>query len=145
MAVFKSQPVEISAPAETVFDRLSDLDSLKTILANVPADKIPADQKEMFDAVRITSDSISFPAGPVGELTLKLHEKIRPTLISLVGEGTPVALTLSLNMFPISPDQTEGVVSVDIAIPAMLKPMVSGPLQKMVDQFATMLPAVARQ
>jgi hypothetical protein len=44
-----------------------------------------------------------------------------------------------MDITPILPTQCKGKVTIDIQIPAMLKPMVSGPLQKMTDQFGQML------
>ena len=143
MANFKSPTADINAPAQVVFDRLSDLNNLKELMAKVPEDKIPADQRDMFNAVRIESDSITFPAGPVGEIKLQMAEKISPRLIKLVGVGTPVDLSLSLEIDAIDDTRSNGTVNVDIAIPAMLKPMVAGPLNNLVTQFAQLLPAVA--
>lgn len=143
MANFKSEITNINAPAQVVFERLSNLNNLKDLMAKVPEDKIPADQREMFNAVRVEADSISFPAGPVGEITLRMAEKVEPTLIKLAGVGTPVDLSLSLDINPIDENSCTGCVNVDIAIPMMLKPMVSGPLNKLVAQFAQLLPAVA--
>jgi hypothetical protein len=139
MAIYKSQIQPIAAPAEAVFDKLSDLSSLKTLLENVPQSAIPADKKEMFDAVRVTADTISFPAGPVGELTMKLTRRERPTLLVLEGLGAPVALSMSLEIGIISEQASEACVVIDIAIPPMLKPMIGGTLQKMADQFGEFL------
>lgn len=139
MAVFKSDIQPVQASAEAVFDKLSNLSNLKNLLAQVPESAIPADQKDMFDAVRVTDDSISFPAGPVGELTLQLTRKERPTLIVLEGIGAPVALSMNLEIGIVTPDTCEAVVALDIAIPAMLKPMIGGTLQKMADQFGEMI------
>lgn len=143
MAVFKSPTANINAPAEVVFERLSNLENLKTLMAKVPEDKIPEDQREMFNAVKVTADTISFPAGPVGEITLRMDTKEPFSLIRLVGVGTPVDLSLALDIEAQGNDASQGTVTVDIAIPAMLKPMVAGPLNKLVSQFAQMLPAVA--
>ncbi|MDE6010926.1 MAG: SRPBCC family protein [Muribaculaceae bacterium] len=139
MAVFKSQIQTVQAPAEAVFDKLSDLSNLKSLLAQVPADAVPADQKDMFEAIRVTEDSISFPAGPVGELTMRMTRKERPTLITLEGVGAPVALSMNLEIGIVAADVCEAVVAIDIAIPAMLKPMIGGTLQKMADQFGEMI------
>lgn len=143
MAIFQSPVADINAPAQVVFDRLSNLNNLKELMARVPEDKIPADQRDMFNAVKVDSDSITFPAGPVGEITLRMAEKVEPKLIKLVGVGTPVNLSLSLDIDSVDETHSTGRVNVDIAIPAMLKPMISGPLNKLVTQFAQLLPAVA--
>lgn len=142
MAEYKSRPSLIQAPAEAVYSRLSNLSNLKSLMDNVPASAIPDDKKEMFDAVKVTDDTISFPAGPVGELTLRMAEKKEPVLIRLVGEGSPVALSLRLDITPKSESSCEACVVIDIAIPAMLKPMIGGTIQKMADQFGQVLGAL---
>ncbi|MDE5843209.1 MAG: SRPBCC family protein [Muribaculaceae bacterium] len=139
MAVYKSSGRAVFAPAAAVYNKLSDLNGLKGLIDNIPADVVPEDKQELLAGVRITSDSISFPAGPVGEITLRVAEKIEPSLISLEGVGTPVALNLRLELAGIAASECEAVVALDIAIPPMLKPMVGGSLQKMVDQFADII------
>ncbi len=136
MAIFKSKPTGVNASAEAVYNKLSDLSNLKSLIEKIPDSAVPEDKKEMLQGIKITEDSISFPAGPVGELNLKVAEKVPPTLIKLEGIGTPVALTLSLNIAIISSDLCEACVVFDIAIPAMLAPMIGGTIQKMADQFA---------
>lgn len=142
MAIFKSTPSLVNASAEAVFNKLSDLSNLKSMMARIPESSIPEDKKEMFDAVRITDNSIIFPAGPVGEITLRMAEKVEPTLIKLVGVDTPVALSLSLLIAILSSDTCEVCVEFDIAIPAMLKPMIGGTIQKMADQFSQVITAI---
>lgn len=139
MAEFKSEETPINAPAEKVFGKLSNLESLGEALRNVPEDQIPADQKDLFDKVRITPDTISFPAGPVGDLTLQMTRRESPSLIQLEGVGSPVPMTLSLRIRPITEVNCTAQAAIDLQIPAMLKPMVSGPLNKMMSQFADML------
>jgi len=139
MAEFKSEDTPIKASAEAVYKKLSNLEGLKELLSQVPEDKIPADQKQLFDQVVITADSISFPAGPVGNITLRLTETVEPTFIKLEGVGTPVPMALMLRIFPATEVSCQVRVEIDLQIPAMLKPMVSGPLKKMMEQFAQML------
>lgn len=71
MALYKSHTQQIPAPAEAVFDKLSDLSNLRQLLESIPESAVPADKREMFDAVRVTDQTITFPAGPVGELTMR--------------------------------------------------------------------------
>ena len=139
MAVYKSSGRAVFAPAAAVYNKLSDLNGPKGLIDNIPADVVPEDKTELLAGVRITSDSISFPAGPVGEITLRVAEKIEPSLISLEGVGTPVALNLRLELAGIAASECEAVVALEIAIPPMLKPMVGGSLQKMVDQCADII------
>ncbi|MDE7402803.1 MAG: SRPBCC family protein [Muribaculaceae bacterium] len=139
MALYKSENVSISASADRVFDKLSNLEGLGELIKKVPEDKVPADQRAMLEQVVVTPQTITFPGGPVGDVTLRLAETVRPTLIKMEGEGTPVPMSLMLHVSPISDELCEARVEIDINIPMMLKPMVNGPLQKLVDQFAVML------
>lgn len=144
MATYNSEEILLMAPAGAVYSKLSNLDNLRSLLEKVPADKIPADKLEMFNSISVTPDSVTVPGGPVGALTFRMKEKVEPTLIKLAGEGLPpgIALSLSLHITPEGESTSKAKVTIDISIPAMLKPMVSGPLQKMADQFGQVLRAI---
>lgn len=139
MADFKSKETVLNANADAVYKKLSNLEGLGKMLSEIPEDKVPADQKEMLAQVKVTPDSISFPAGPAGNLTMKLAECVEPTLIRLEGVDAPVPMSMSMHIFPIDDHACQAQVEVNLQIPAMLKPMVSGPLNKLVEQFAQML------
>lgn len=126
-------------PASTVFEKYSDLEGLGELLKNVPEGYASADQMQMLSQIRVTSDTIVIPGGPVGEITLRVVEKQTPTLIRLEGVGTPVPLGMSLHIVPLTPETCETYVRIDLQIPAIMKPMVNGPMQKMVDQFGQMM------
>ena len=126
-------------PASTVFEKYSDLEGLGELLKNVPEGYASADQMQMLSKIRVTSDTIVIPGGPVGEITLRVVERQAPTLIRLEGVGTPVPLGMSLHNVPLTPETCETYVQIDLQIPAIMKPMVNGPMQKMVDQFGQMM------
>ncbi len=142
MATYKSDEVPLKASAENVFNRLSNLEALKGLLEQVPADQIPADKKEMFDNIRLTADTIELPGGPVGAIKLRVVERKAPSRITLKGEGTPVPLQLQLDIHPVDDASCRAQAKVDIEIPMMLKPMISGPMQKMTEQFASVLRSI---
>lgn len=139
MAEYKSAETPIKASAEAVYRKLSNLEGLKELLGRVPEEQVPADQRDLFNQIQITPDTISFPAGPVGDLTLRLTETVEPTFIKLEGVGTPVPMALMLHIHPSTEVSCSVQVEIDLQILAMLKPMVSGPINKMVSQFAEML------
>ncbi len=142
MAVYKSNEVALTASAEKVFSKLSNLEGLGEILKNVPDSMIPDDKRQMLEQITVTNDSISFPAGPVGALTLRVVEKIAPSLIRLEGENSPVPLSMSMHIYPTGEDTSDGQVEIDIKIPALLKPMIGGTMQKMVDEFSQVLRSI---
>lgn len=139
MATYKSEKIKLAYPAETVFSKFSNLEGLSDLLSGLPTDQIPDDKKAMLDKVKVGADTISFPGGPVGDITLRVVERQAPNLIRLEGQGTPVPLSLTLHVLTLSPETSEAYVVIDVQIPALLKPMVNGPLQQMADQFGTML------
>lgn len=143
MAIYKSSDVVLPTPAETVFSKLSNLENLKDILGKIPADKIPEDKRDIFEKITITPDSISVPGGPVGSLTFRMAEKVEPSLIKLNAEGTPIPLSLGMHVSPDGDSSSKAYVEIDIDIPAMLKPMVGGQIQKMADQFGEVLKAIS--
>ncbi len=142
MATYKCDEVTLKTSAENVFERLSNFESLKTLLAQIPEDQIPADKKEMFDSIRLSNDSIELPGGPVGSIRLKVVERTAPSRITLKGEGTPVPLQLQLDIHPVDDSACRAQAKVDLEIPAMLRPMISGPMQKMTEQFANVLRSI---
>lgn len=138
----KSEKKIVDAPASVVYEKLSNLENLKQLLDNLPADQIPEDKRQMFENLQITSDTISIPGGPVGAVKLRVTDKMPNSLIQLSGEGTPVAMYMRLEIEDKGASQCEVQVSMSLDIPVMLKPMVSGPLKKVVDQFIQVLGAI---
>lgn len=143
MSTYSSDTVHLSASAESVYSKFSNLENLKNILQNVPEGKLPDDQKAMLQQISITADSITVPGGPVGSLTFKVVEKKEPSLVKLEAEGSPIALGIALHITPGTPDSCTAKAEIDIALPAMLKPMVGGQIQKMADQFGQMLKSIS--
>ncbi|MBD5212457.1 MAG: hypothetical protein HDS74_08605 [Bacteroidales bacterium] len=144
MAEYKSDEIALQGSAECVYGKLSNLEALRTLLDKVPEDQIPQEQKKMFEEIRITPETITIPAGagPIGEFTLRKEGCIEPNLVRLVGEGLPVALALMLEIKPVSDSESLGRVVVDMDVPMLLKPMISGPINKLIAQIAGFLPAL---
>lgn len=139
MANYRSEDVTLGVSAEKAFAKLDNLEGLGDLIKNVPADKIPADQRDMLEKIKVTPDTISFPSGPMGEIKLRKTQSVSPNLIALEGEETPVPMSLKLHLMPMGEEACTANVEIDLQIPAMLKPMVSGPLKKMTTEFANML------
>lgn len=142
MSVYKSDNIELSASAENVFSKLSNLENLKGMIDKVPADKIPEDKRGMLESISITPDSISLPAGPVGNLTFRVVEKTEPSRIKLAAENSPIPLSLQLDLTPQTASSCNAQAVIDISLPAMLAPMIGGQIQKMADQFGQVLKAI---
>lgn len=142
MAVYSSGDVTLNASATTVFDKLSNLENLQSMLDKVPADRIPEDKRQMFENIKITSDTIEVPGGPMGNLVFRVTERVAPSLIRLQGEGIPIEMALVLRVKPLTDSSSQAGVDIDINLPAMLKPMVGGQIQKIANQFGDVLGAI---
>lgn len=142
MAVYSSDKITLPASAENVYEKLSDLQNLRSMLDKVPADRVPEDKRQMFENIRITSDTIEVPGGPMGNLIFRVVERISPSLIRLRGEGIPVEMSLGLHINPLTETSSEAKVDLDINLPAMLKPMVGPQIQKIANQFGEVLGAI---
>ena len=142
MTTYSSHTVKLPASAETVFSKLSNLENLQGLLNKVPADKVPEDKRQMFENIKITSDTIEVPGGPMGSLTFRVTERVAPSLIKLTGEGIPMAMNLAMHITPESDSSSSAKVDLNIDIPALLKPMIGGQIQKMADQFGDVLGAI---
>lgn len=142
MAIYKSGNVTLNASAQAVYDKLSNLQNLQGMLEKVPADRIPEDKRQMFNNIKITPDTIEVPGGPMGNLVFRVVERESPSLIKLRGEGIPMEMSLALHVAPLTDATSSAYVDIDINIPAMLKPMVGGQIQKIADQFGEVLGAI---
>lgn len=142
MAIYSSDKIKLNAPALTVYDKLSNLENLQGLLDKVPADKIPEDKRQMFENIKITSDSIEVPGGQMGNLIFRVVERKSPSLIKLRGEGIPIEMSLALHVEPDTDTSSTAQVDIDINIPAMLKPMVGGQIQKIANQFGDVIGAI---
>lgn len=139
---YKSKPVDLAAPINTVYSRFSNPENLRSLIDNAPADRIPADKLEQLKQLEVTEDSITVNGGPTGAITMRVSERVEPTLIALRPDGVPIDLQLELRLTELTPDSTQATAAIVADIPMMMRPMLKGPLQKVVDQFATMLAAI---
>lgn len=142
MATYSSSNVTLNASAEKVFEKLENLENLRSLLDKVPADKIPEDKRHMFENIRITKDTIEVPAGPMGNLLFRVVERVSPSHIKLKGEGAPVEMALSFHVTPESDSKSKAKVDLDIELPFMLKAMVGGQIQKIANQFGDVLGSI---
>lgn len=132
MATFTSKPISIPSPADKVVEKFSDFSRLQDVL-----DKVPAEQRAQIGDIHLTSDSIVMKTPQVGEITLKVVERT-PSGLTLEALGSPVPMRLNVNVAP-EGDASLVTTSMDVEIPAFLKPMIGGTLQKAVDQFAVLM------
>lgn len=133
MAEYKSKAVTVNRPAEFITEKFADLSQFGNVLDQMPE----ADRAKVGD-VKFEKDSISLETSQVGTIVFKVTERT-PSRVVMTAVGSPVPLDLSVRLTPLSADSTEIVTSIDVEIPAMLRPLIGGAMQKAVDQFGSLM------
>lgn len=133
MSKYRGKAVVVNGNVEDVFSKIANLGAYQQYV-----DNMPDDIKAKLDDVRFTDDSIVLNANPVGEIVLKQTRLESPSLIEMQAQNSPVPMALSIVTSPVG-DSTEVVPSIDVEIPAMLRPLVGGKLQEAADKMSEIL------
>lgn len=134
MATYKSKPVVIAHPVNEVYDKISNIGAYQEKL-----DALPPQAREKLGDVRFEQDSIVITAAPVGEIRFTVEERTAPSRVRLKAEQSPVPLTLAVDLEPDSETSTKAVSTIEVEIPAMLKPLIGGKMQEAADKFGELL------
>lgn len=133
MAQFKSKTVKVNRPAEYISDKFADLSTFGNAL-----DNLPAAERERIGDVTFEKDSLKIETKQVGTIefrvTSRSAEKVEMSTV-----GSPVPLSLVVNLHPCGEEQTEIETMIDVDIPPMLRAFIGGAMQKAVDQFGDLM------
>lgn len=134
MATYSSKPVTVNRPAGEIYERFSDLSNMEAQLKN-----LPEDQRAKIGDVRFEADSIAINTPQVGEIKFQVIERVPQSRIVFGSPSSPVPLTMTLKMNSLSDTSTEVVTSIDVEIPAMLRPLIGGKLREAAEQFSKLM------
>lgn len=137
MSTYTSKPTIVELPADELAAKFADFRVLQTKL-----DELPEEQRQKIGDVSFTEDSINISTPQVGKIVLKATERTSEQVV-LTAENSPVPMSISISMRPLSPTSTEMTACMDVEIPAMLRPIVGPALQKAVDQFGNLFVSLA--
>lgn len=140
MAKYSSKPATLTIPIDVAFDRISNVSSFKERI-----EAIPAEQREKMGKVTFTENSITLSTSQIGELRFDVTERKEPNRIVFSSANSPVPLSLSMDLTEKSANETEVVTTIDIEIPAMLRPMIGGKLQEAADKFTELISSLNQQ
>ena len=138
MATYKGRTVRIERSAGEIVDKFADLSRFKDNL-----DALPEEERAKIGDIEFASDSITLNTPQVGQIRFEVAER-SPRRILMRAAGSPVPLTMGVDLDPKSADSTDVTTSVEVDIPMMLRPMVGPHLQKAVDQFSDLVAKLAR-
>ena len=133
MAKYTSKSFTVNSSAESVAEKFKDLTLFQDLL-----NKIPEDQRSKIGDVKLSKDTIELNPPQTGKLVVRITERT-PELVKFSAEGSPLPINLLVNIKPVSADSSELSTALEAEIPAFLKPMVGGTLQKAADQFSELI------
>jgi len=133
MSQYKSKAVTIGRPVEFIAGKFDDLSAFSGSLANMPQN-----ERERIGDVSFDKDSITIDTKQVGKIIFKISQRTSSRIV-MNAVGSPVPLDLIVNLTPLGPDATEVITEIDVEIPAMLRPLIGGAMQKAVDRFGELM------
>ncbi len=136
MATYTGKPVEINRPRAEVFQKLSNLGDYQKYI-----DQLPEEIKNKIGDVRFTPDAIVITAAPVGEITLGVTDRREAESMSFAAQNSPVPLTVDVNLTDAGEkaDATMLTASINVEVPAMLKPLVAPKMTEAAERLGEML------
>ena len=137
MSKYSGKAVVIDRPAAEIAAKFEDLSRLQPALDNMSDE----DRAKIGD-VKFDRDSISIQTPQVGEIQFRVTER-RPDRVSMEAVGAPVPLKMDVDLKELSATSTELTTSIEVEIPAMLRPLIGGTMQKAADQFGALMSRLA--
>lgn len=138
MTTYSSKPAILDMPVETVYKHISDIAAYQEKING-----LPDDIKKKIGNVAFDNDKITIKGAPMGDTELAVTERIENKRMALTAQKAPVPIIMSINLEEQGADKTQVVTSIDVEMPAMLKPMVGPKLQEAAEKFGDMIKNLA--
>lgn len=147
---FESAVKPLSHPQQTVYGWLSDLRHIEALREklNDPAvlqqlgERVPGTDAEslrrQLETMTLSEDTVTMDS-PLGKVTLRIVEREAPKCVKLEAEGSPLPLTLWVQVLPVADRGSKMRVTLGAEVNVFMKAMVSKPLQQAVDGIADLL------
>ncbi len=134
MAKYSGKPATIALPVQQVYERYSNLSGFEEKF-----NSLPEDQRSKIGEIAFEPDAITIKTPQVGEIKFQVVERIAPNKIVFGSPSSPVPMSLVLDLKEIDANTTEALTTIDVEIPAMLRPLIGGKLQEAADKFSEMM------
>ena len=125
-------------PVETVYKHISDIAAYQEKINGLP-DEI----KQKIGNVTFADDKITIKGAPMGDIELVVSERVENKRMALNAMNSPVPIIMSINLDEQGTGKTQVVTSIDVEMPAILKPMVGPKLQEAAEKFGDIIKNLA--
>lgn len=151
MSDYVSEVKTVYAPQKAVYDKISDLShlsALKERLADPAAKEQISSQfgedktlaaMQYINKVTFTQDTVEVGDTPVGSLKLQIVEREEPKCVKLEGVGTPVPLTVWVQIVDRGEQESALRVTLRAELNFFMRQIVGKHLQQAADGLAEML------
>ena len=133
MDTFESKIVHINSNAKAIFEKLSNLENLRPIIANIPQDKIKPED------ITLTADSCSIKVDAMGEIGFKIIEREEYKCIKFASDNSPVQFNIWIQLVEKAPYDTKAKITFKADLPFMIKMFIKDKLANGLDQVADLL------
>ncbi len=132
MTKFESSVKVIPYSQERVYNKISDLSNLESLKGRLPEDKVKD--------ISFDTDTLSFNAAPVGQITLKIVEREPTKCVKLETTNSPLPFNMWIQLVPVTESECKVKVTIGMEINPFMKTMIQKPLndglEKMVDMLS---------
>ena len=137
MTTYQSSVKHIAAPAERVFNKLSNIRQLEPFVEKLK-EQVPDDKVKIKDVV-VNDDSIYFCIEPMGTLGLKLIEKEPFKTLKFESDKSPIGFNFWIQLVEKEPGDTKIRLTLKADIPFMIKMMLKDKLEQGIEMAAEAL------
>lgn len=137
MTTYQSSVKHIAAPAERVFNKLSNIRQLEPFVEKLK-EQVPDDKVKIKDVV-VNDESIYFCIEPMGTLGLKLIEKEPFKTLKFESDKSPIDFNFWIQLVEKEPGDTKIRLTLKADIPFMIKMMLKDKLEQGIEMAAEAL------
>ena len=129
----------IPYPQESVYDKVSDLSNLQTLL-----DRIPEDQKHNINLENLvcTPDKVSTTVSPMGTIELEVVSREPFKCVKMETVQSPIKLTIWIQIVSTGDSSCKIKLTTDADLNIFLAKMAEKPLTEAVEKLADMLATI---
>ena len=131
MTNYESEAKTIFSNIEKVFNQLSDLTNLESLL-----DGNKSEVKDKLKDLQFDADSFNFSIETFGKIGFRIIERKPFEIVKFQSEYFPVKMNAWIRLNETAENETNMKLSIEADIPLMIKVMVEGKLKEMVNLLA---------
>ncbi len=137
MSQYKSKPTVVALAPEAIAAKFEDLSGLGEYVNHIPE----AERAQIGD-LAFERDAIVIKNPQIGEMKFTVTERSPQRIVFNANGMLPLALIVDLTGID-NNTRTEATTTVDVEIPAIVRPFIGGKIQQVADTFGDMMAKLA--